>query len=110
MCQSQHTYERWTDRWRQVEGAELAVALDQEVPLPVGLEISPRHEHPDVLDRRTDDHVVEVEKEPTLSTVEQIARMAVPMDRLELDPAAAIAIDLDQRLDGGRVSVVTAGG
>gem|GEM_PF-5121239 len=71
-----------------VKAAELLIGVDQERALPRALAVAPGKEHPDVLHRRADHEVVEIEKEPSLPSVKEVSEVTVAVDGVERNALA----------------------
>ena len=62
------------------EVSELPIALQEDFPLALSFGGSLGNEHPKVLDCRSFQHVVEVEEEPTVAAVKQVAEVAISVN------------------------------
>ena len=90
-----------------VECAELFVSRDQALTLAMGMDVTPWNQHPNVVDRWPDNHIVKVEKRPTLVVAQQVATMTVSVNGNLFDPPCALIEHIDDLFDHVAVCVRT---
>jgi hypothetical protein len=86
------------------EGTEGAVGVHQDPALTVRLGVATGQQHPDVVHGGPDQHVVEVEEEEAGVAQQQVAHVAVAVDRVHRHPLGPGIVERDDLQDGGAVA------
>src|SRR5271157_281654 len=87
-----------------VKAAELLIGVDQQRALPRTLAVAAGKEHPDILHRRADHEIVEVEKEPSLPSVKEVSEVTITVDGVERNALAPRFIERGNLLRCGPVA------
>src|SRR5438445_6895337 len=70
---------------RHVESSDLFVGLEQDTPLLFSIDVVCAREHPDVLNGRRVEHVVEIDEVRIVSIPQNISGVAIPVEQNVLD-------------------------